>query len=143
MYQDRALTPICRTLVVEDDADGCEAVRRMLNRYGYKVDCARTVSEALRLLSHMTPDFVVLDLMLPDGDGLAVLRYIREQDLPVKVAVATGAADSPVTASAVLMKPDAVFMKPLDFTELLGWLSARANVLPGQSWTDAAGYSRP
>ncbi|HEX7888659.1 MAG TPA: response regulator [Ramlibacter sp.] len=78
-----------RLLVVEDDP----AIRAMLQSTlvveGFEVRTAVSVSEARALLRHAAPDVVLLDLGLPDGDGLDLLRELRrEQAIPVLVVSA-------------------------------------------------------
>lgn len=66
-----------RILAVEDEADLVAALRVGLVRAGYAVDAAPDVDSALEKLSVNEYDLVLLDLMLPDGDGFAVCRAIR------------------------------------------------------------------
>ena len=66
-----------RLLVVEDEADLLSALRVGLGRAGYAVDTALRVAEAERKLAVEPYDLVVLDLMLPDGDGFELCRQIR------------------------------------------------------------------
>ena len=115
---------LCRTLLVEDDADTCEAITRILRRRGYVIDCANSVNEAIAKLKN-EPECMVLDLMLPDGNGIEVLRHVRTFGLPVRVAVATGAGDTDLMSDAILLKPDAFFTKPIDATELVSWLASK------------------
>src|SRR5947209_3127808 len=110
-----------RVLVVEDDADNCEFLTRILTRFGYQTDRAETLAEGMQMLLAF-PDVVVLDLGLPDGNGIDLLRYVRGKELPIKVALLTGAVDA--AADAVMLKPDVVFVKPLDAAELIGWLKS-------------------
>ena len=64
------------------------------------------------------PLCVLLDLMLPDGEGEEVLRKVRHEGLPTKVVVHTG-ADDPVRLALVKgMDADAIFPKPIDFDEV-------------------------
>ena len=114
---------LCRTLLVEDDPDTCEALTRILRRRGYEVDCAKSVNEAFDKLNNR-PECMVLDLMLPDGNGIDLLRQVRERKLPIRVAVETGAGDTDLLSDAILLKPDAFFTKPVDATELVSWLAA-------------------
>jgi CheY-like chemotaxis protein len=118
------MTP-CRTLLVEDDPDTCEALSRILRRRGYEIDCANSMTEALDKLKAV-PSCVVLDLMLPDGNGVEFLRHVRSRGLPVRVAIATGAGDTDLMSEAILLKPDAFFTKPIDATELVSWLAQAA-----------------
>jgi two-component system OmpR family response regulator len=117
----------CRILIVEDDADSCEVLCRLLERSGYETDCAGTLGEAVKILRRR-PDFVILDLKLPDGDGLALLTGLRESgDASTKVAIVTGAGDDRLVADAVLARPDAFFTKPLDPSDILSWLRAEGH----------------
>jgi two-component system response regulator QseB len=104
-------------LVVEDDADSREIIVRGLRRFGYEADCAGTFLEAVAKLTAKV-DWLILDLCLPDGDGVALLRYIREHELPVRVAVVTGSEDGPLLAETMRLKPDAFFVKPVDLAEV-------------------------
>ena len=65
-------------LLVEDNAELNAANSRALCLRGYKVLTALTLSEARERLSETEPDIILLDVMLPDGDGLAFCREIRE-----------------------------------------------------------------
>jgi CheY-like chemotaxis protein len=118
----------CRTLIVEDDADSREALSKALRVYGYDASCAGTFFEAVAKLTPNTR-WLILDLRLPDGDGSALLRYIRQHELPIKVAVVTGAEEDALLADTVLLKPDAFFTKPVDFADVATWL-ASADVGP-------------
>jgi len=51
---------------------------------------------------------------------------VRNEDLPAKVAVVTGASADELLANAVMMRPDAFLRKPVDFGDLLGWLEGGA-----------------
>jgi DNA-binding response OmpR family regulator len=73
-----------KVLVVDDDMKTVELVKLYLNRDGYQVLTAYDGIEALRLARESSPDLIVLDLMLPDIDGLEVCRILRhESDVPI------------------------------------------------------------
>ena len=73
-----------KVLVVDDDVKTVELVRLYLDRDGYQVLTAYDGVEALRLARENYPDLIVLDLMLPDIDGLEVCRTLRhESDVPI------------------------------------------------------------
>ncbi len=103
-----------RVLVVEDDLASRHALERLLAHKGWVVTVARTVAEAMEKLSP-PPHCILLDLMLPDGDGEQILRRVQEEDLPTKVAVCTGTSDPVRLAMVKGMDPAALFHKPLDF----------------------------
>jgi CheY-like chemotaxis protein len=111
-------------LVVEDDDSTLSALRRLFTRLGWDVHSAMTVSEALELLV-LEPEGIVLDLMLPDGDGLAVLRKVRSAGFSAKVVVTTGVEDPRRLEDARRHLPDALLRKPMEFGELLRALNLR------------------
>ena len=121
-YESSEQSRGCRTLIVEDDADSREAMSKALRLLGHDADCAGTFLEGVAKLSSKVR-WLILDLRLPDGDGAALLRYIRQHEMPVLVAVVTGAEDDTVLTDAVLLKPDAFFTKPVDFHDVARWMS--------------------
>jgi DNA-binding response OmpR family regulator len=112
-----------RILVVEDDPASGAALSRMLKNIGYEVVSATNVAEGMAGLE-TKPRCIVLDLMLPDGSGIDILRHIRQQGLRVKVAVTTAITDSNVLHDVQDLHADALFRKPLDIPELMSWLRA-------------------
>ena len=95
----------------------------MLARMGHEVECAHSAGEGLVKLQEWSPECVLLDLMLPDASGALILRKIRAEKLPVRVAVITAAGkNSPVLRQAMGYDPDIVFEKPLNHHDLRRWL---------------------
>ncbi len=110
-----------RVLVVEDDQESYNALSKILKHVGYDTLGAATLADGLSLLEK-APRFVVLDLLLPDGNGKDLLKQIREQKLPIKVAVITGTPDKAILDETRLLGPDALFLKPLNVPRVLAWL---------------------
>jgi DNA-binding response OmpR family regulator len=104
-------------LVVEDDLASRRAIRTVFTLRGWDVSSVATVTEALRLLDP-PPDCVLLDLMLPDGEGEAVLRAVRNRNLPTRVVVTTGSSDPDRLRDLDRMGPDAVLNKPLNVNDV-------------------------
>jgi DNA-binding response OmpR family regulator len=77
-------------LVVEDDVTIADLVQLHLRREGYDVAVAHDCASARADLEANERDLVLLDLQLPDGDGLDVLRWLRARDPVVAVVVCTG-----------------------------------------------------
>lgn len=78
-----------RVLIVEDDKDIRALMRTSLSVEGFEVQTAVSVSEASALLKHAMPDVMVLDLGLPDGDGVDLVRQVRKHhNLPILVVSA-------------------------------------------------------
>ncbi len=79
-----------RVLLVDDDPDFCEALSDRLRSLGFQVTVADRGAEALRLCREEPPAIVLLDLVLPGMDGMAVLETIRREEPDVVVIVITG-----------------------------------------------------
>jgi len=115
------VTTATLVLVVDDEPAIIRALRPALTARGFRVDVARTGQEALDRAAVQPPDVVVLDLGLPDIDGLDVLRRLREwTDVPVVVLTAEGAEDRKVRA--LDDGADDYVTKPFSTPELLARL---------------------
>jgi DNA-binding response OmpR family regulator len=117
-------------LVVEDDSIARRAIALILRKRGFAASEAATVAEALRKLADRPPEWVLLDLMLPDGYGTEILRAIRAaaedgESPPPRVCVITGCGAHLVT-EARLLGAEQVLTKPLDVDRLLELLTAAA-----------------
>lgn len=78
-----------RVLIVEDDRDLRALMQSALTVEGFEVQTAVSVSEACALLRHKQPDVIMLDLGLPDGDGIELVREVRKShSLPILVVSA-------------------------------------------------------
>jgi CheY-like chemotaxis protein len=71
---------VARVLVVEDDLDLARVLIAMFQRHGIETMHARTGREAIEACEQLIPDLLVLDLILPDGDGFVVADWLRQQD---------------------------------------------------------------
>jgi two-component system KDP operon response regulator KdpE len=86
-------------LLVDDEISLQRAVEPLLRSRGYDVQTARTAREAMDDFAHAKPDLMILDLGLPDVDGLDVCRWVRERsDIPILVLSARGAERDKVRA---------------------------------------------
>lgn len=75
-------SPVCQgrqgVLIVEDNEFNGLIIRRMLEKEGFTCECVATAKDALDYLSRVVPVMVLMDIELPDADGLALTRHIRE-----------------------------------------------------------------
>jgi DNA-binding response OmpR family regulator len=81
-----------RLLVVEDNQDLAQLLAKGLSKSGFTVDISGTASEARAALTGTQYTAVILDLGLPDGDGLALLQEVRRRGSPTPVVVLTARA---------------------------------------------------
>jgi two-component system response regulator MprA len=123
-----------RILVVDDDPAVCGSIDRALRLEGYQVQTAATGGEALQALALDPPDALVLDLQLPDIDGLSVCQRMRSagDDTPVLMLTARDAIQDRV--AGLDAGADDYLVKPFALAELLARLRA---LLRRQSGTES------
>jgi DNA-binding response OmpR family regulator len=120
-----------KVLVVDDDVKTVELVKLYLDRDGYQVLTAYDGVEALRLARESSPDLIVLDLMLPDIDGLEVCRTLRhESDVPI-IMLTARTTDQDKLMGLDLGADDYV-TKPFSPKELAARVRAVLRRLPGE-----------
>ena len=109
-------------LLVEDDPSLSRALQQALQKQNYSVNAVDRGKAALHAVHTDTPDIVILDLGLPDMDGLAVLKAIREKhlDLPVLLLTARSSLDDKI--SGLDSGADDYLAKPFEMTELFARL---------------------
>jgi CheY-like chemotaxis protein len=126
-------------LIVDDHLDSCEALKRLLERVGYRSQTVASGEEALGFIRAVKPKLLVLDVMMPGLSGLDVLRTIRGDpeltDIPVMMYTAL---DTPEAADEAyrLGAQDYIPKSRCDWTELLGRIndmydSSRSAPAPG------------
>jgi two-component system KDP operon response regulator KdpE len=114
---------VTRVLVCDDEPQILRALRVVLRDAGYEVLPAGTAAEALDLAALRAPDAAILDLVLPDGDGIAVTRALREwSQLPILVLSAVGEEEQKVRALEA--GADDYLTKPFSARELVARLRA-------------------
>ena len=111
-----------RLLVVEDDRSLAEALRRGLTQEGHVVDIVHDGAAGLDLAESGLHDAVILDGMLPGLDGMAVVRQLREDDVPVPVLMLTARDALSDRLSGFNAGADDYLTKPFAFEELLARL---------------------
>jgi two-component system response regulator MprA len=113
-----------RILVVDDDLAVCRSIDRALRLEGYEVLTVATGGEALEAVANSSPDALVLDLQLPDIDGLQVCQRIRDSgdDTPILMLTARHGIDDRV--QGLDAGADDYLVKPFALEELLARLRA-------------------
>ena len=110
-------------LVVEDDPAVAGPLREGLERHGFTVELVSYAAQALPAVQEFDPDLVLLDLGLPDGDGLDVLREVRRvSDVPVIIATARG--DETDRIIGLELGSDDYVVKPFSVRELAARIRA-------------------
>jgi two-component system OmpR family response regulator len=119
-----------RALVIEDHPRMSALLRQGLEEEGYAVDAAQTLLDGMSLANEYEFDAIVLDVMLPDGDGIDALRTLRGQGVwsPVLILTAKDAVDDRVRGLDA--GADDYLVKPFALPELLARLRALVRRTP-------------
>jgi two-component system response regulator MprA len=113
-----------RVLVVDDEPAVREALRRALALEGYDVELAENGAEALRKVGPADPDVVVLDVLMPEVDGLAACRRLRAEGNRVPVLMLTARAGIGDRVDGLDAGADDYLVKPFALEELLARIRA-------------------
>ncbi len=104
-------------VIIEDERNICSFIEKSLTPHGFRVFCSYNGREGLARIRTIRPDIILLDLGLPDIDGIDLIRQIREQtNIPVIVISARTAEKSKVTA--LDLGADDYLTKPFGVAEL-------------------------
>lgn len=108
-------------ILIVDDSDAVTgALRILFEETGHDVSVAGTLSEAVGVAAERQVDVMLLDLTLPDGDGLSALTTMRARAIEPKVTAAlTGHAEPQIAARCTAAGCRAVLVKPVPIAELL------------------------
>jgi two-component system, OmpR family, response regulator len=116
--------PPVRGLLVEDDLPFAAALLSLLKVRGYTMDAAHTLADAVDKQRFASWDFVLLDLHLPDGEGLDFLKLLRTKKLSTPVIVLTAKDQISDRIRGLDAGADDYLVKPFDSEELLARLRA-------------------
>ena len=123
--------PPMRLLVVEDNAELAELVAKGLRSAGYDADILSSADEAANVLRTTFYAALILDLGLPDGDGLELLRELRHRNNPIPVLVLTARGGLRDRVLGLRSGADDYLVKPFALEELVARLEAQLR-RPGQ-----------
>jgi DNA-binding response OmpR family regulator len=117
---------VTRILVVEDDRDIAELVGRYLEKAGFAVELAAAGRDALAAIAKRQPDLLVLDLMLPQVDGLEICRAVRAGDKTsaIPIIMLTARAEESERIVGLEMGADDYLAKPFSPGELVARVRA-------------------
>jgi DNA-binding NtrC family response regulator len=104
-------------LLVDDSTESLDALRTVVEREGFSVTCAGTLAEACEAIESRLPDVILLDLKLPDGDGLELLERLDMGTRP-DVVLITGHASVATAVAALRERVADYLIKPVDLQRL-------------------------
>lgn len=109
-------------LIVDDETEFADYLRRGLTYAGYRVHLAHTAEDGLTKFHQCQPHFIILDVMLPGMDGMAVCRRVRESGYTGPVLMLTARNAIPDRVMGLDAGADDYLVKPFAFDELLARL---------------------
>jgi DNA-binding NtrC family response regulator len=112
MYTGVAMKP--NVLLVEDNAATCFGFVRYYSREGYEITVAANLAEATKALAESRFDIIILDINLPDGNGIDFIDTVRAIDPLIPIIVVTGEGDIPLAVEAMQRGADNFLTKPVD-----------------------------
>lgn len=108
-----------RVLIVDDDDTYRTALARAFERRGFAVSAASSANEALAVIEREPPDYASIDLRMPGGSGLALVRQLRERHPSAVIVVLTGYGSIATAVEAVKLGATDYLTKPADAADLL------------------------
>ena len=115
-------------LIVDDDESICKTLSAILNAEGYQTTTANTAKEALEKTANQFFNIVLLDIKLPDIDGIQLLAKLQEVSPQTKKIIVTGYPSLKNAVEALNFGADSYLMKPIDPSELLKSIKAKLAV---------------
>jgi DNA-binding NtrC family response regulator len=110
-------------LIVDDEDIVLESCRRVLEADGFEVTLASSAEEALEIMKHRLPVALLMDIKMPERDGIYLMERIRKKWLEIPVIVMTGYPTSETIAEAAMMGAATLIPKPFTPDELVETVS--------------------
>jgi CheY-like chemotaxis protein len=106
-------------IVVDDDQLVRDLLVQFLSLRGYRARGVKSGPEAIAMVEQSPPDLILLDLMLPDMNGVEVLRRLRDKQVNSAIIIVTASYDEELLQDAWSLHPQEVIAKPIDLEKLL------------------------
>jgi DNA-binding NtrC family response regulator len=116
------MTVAARLLIIDDEPDSSEFMKLLVEPRGYLVRTASSGAEARKVLQTWQPEIILMDLMLPDADGLELLREFKETSPESQVIMVTGYGSVPKAVEAMRSGAFTFIEKPVEPELLLAML---------------------
>lgn len=117
-------------LIVDDDQRFCDRLARAMERRGFGVRTAYSVTEGLAAARELSPAYAVVDLRLDDGSGLEVVQALRDAREDARIIVLTGYGNIATAVAAVKAGATDYLPKPADADQVEAALLERGEALP-------------
>lgn len=119
-----------RIQVIDDDAEILEFLKEFFTKLGHEVSLAENGKDGLKQIISNPPDLVLLDIMMPDKDGLTLLKEIKEVDKDVSVAMITAYKDADRVIEAFRLGAMDCLLKPFNIDYITNTVLPRVKIRP-------------
>jgi len=120
-----------RTLLLVDDDDAFRnRLARAMKKRGYQVTAVETVAQAKKVASELKPEFAVVDLRMPDGSGLDIVKSLRKTHAGMRTVILTGYGNIATAVAAVKVGAVDYLAKPANADEIHYALNTEDRPLP-------------
>lgn len=106
-------------LVIDDDVSFCMLLNTFLTRKGFAVSTAYSIEEAKQLFDQTKFQLILTDVRLPDGDGVEILKYVKEENPTIQVILMTGYTDIKTAVNAMKLGAFDYVAKPINSDQIL------------------------
>src|SRR5699024_1716373 len=113
-----------KALIIDDDPSIGVLVKTIMNKDGYEVDAAQTAKEGERMALTDEYGVIILDLGLPDGEGIELCENIREEDITTPVLILSDDQQTDMKVQCLRVGADDYLTKPFDKNELMARVEA-------------------
>jgi DNA-binding response OmpR family regulator len=114
-----------RILIIEDEQDLIKGLKLNLSDEGFDIDYAESGLEGLRKALYDAPDLIILDIMLPEMDGLEVCRELRKKSIEIPIIMLTAKGEEIDKVVGFEIGADDYLTKPFSIRELIARIKAR------------------
>ncbi len=130
--------PPATVLIVDDNKDTVDILTRLLSRHGMTIVSAYSGRECLEIVRSRAIDVILLDVMMPEMDGLEVCKELKRLSLPVPVILLTAKDDMATRAAGMALGVSEFIVKPVNHADLLARLQTQLSVRQWEREADRA-----
>ncbi len=122
-----------KILIVDDEQGVCDSIKKPFSYIGFTVFTATTAKKAESILKKNKPKFIFLDILMPDVDGIELLKKLKEIDPGVIVVMVTAKGDEETRQKSLSAGADEFMTKPFSFDDLRSVAIEKIGTLLGKS----------